>query len=80
MPPGPLAVRVYFVVALTGTNEDPDVGSGPVSSGCGMTGVIVIEVAFVVAQVSVVLCPAFKNIGLAVNCVIVGRVGTATWT
>ena len=55
------------MVAAMGTKDDPEAGSGPVSSGWGMAGVMVIEVALVVAQVRVVLCPAFKNIGLAVN-------------
>ena len=55
------------MVAAMGTKDDPEAGNGPVSSGWGMAGVIVMELAFVVAQVSVVLCPAFKNIGLAVN-------------
>lgn len=41
---------------------------------------IVIEVAFVVAQVRVVLCPAFKNIGFAVNWVIVGGAAPTTCT
>ena len=45
-----------------------------------MAGVIVIDVAFVVTQVSVVLCPAFKNIGLAVNCVIDGGPPPVTCT
>jgi hypothetical protein len=45
-----------------------------------MAGVVVIDVAFVVAQVKVVLCPALTNSGLAVNCVTVGGVGPATST
>lgn len=76
VPPGPVAVIEYFVVALMGTKSDPEVGSGPESSGTGIAGVIVIEVAFVVAQVSVVVCPAFTNIGFAENCV---TCGTAFW-
>ena len=68
------------MVAAMGTKDDPEAGSGPVSSGWGMAGVMAIEVAFVVAQVRVVLCPAFKNIGLAVNCVMVGGPAPATCT
>jgi hypothetical protein len=72
VPPGPLAVMENFVVPLIGTNDDPETGSGPESSGTGTGGVIVTDVAFVVAQVSVVVCPAFRNIGLAVNWVTCG--------
>jgi hypothetical protein len=72
VPPGPVAVRVKEVVALTGTIEDPEVGNGPVPSLRGTAGVIVTDVAFVVAQVSVVVWPALTDAGLAVNCVICG--------
>ncbi len=72
VPPGPVAVIEYVVVAFTGAMDDPDVGNGPESSGNGTVGVIVIEVALVVAQVSVVVCPLLTNIGLAVNAVICG--------
>ena len=58
--------------------KDPEVGSGPVSSGCGMAGVIVIEVALVVAHVSVVLCPVLTYVGFAVNCVTVGKAEPTT--
>ena len=67
-------------MAVTGTNEDPDVGSAPVSSGWGMVGLMVIDVALTVAHVSVVVCPLLKNIGLAVNCEIVGATACATCT
>jgi hypothetical protein len=33
VPPGPLAVIWYVVVLLIGTSVEPEVGSGPVSSG-----------------------------------------------
>src|SRR6266567_3324495 len=45
-----------------------------------MVGVIVIDVALSVAHVSVVVCPLLKNIGLAVNCEMVGVTGCATCT
>jgi hypothetical protein len=81
VPPGPVAVSVYVVVAFTGMPaKDPEVGSGPVSSVCGMAGAIVIEVAFVVAHVKVVLCPALTYVGFAVNCVTVGKAEPATCT
>jgi hypothetical protein len=81
VPPGPVAVSVYVVVEFTGTPaKDPEVGSGPVSSVCDMAGVIVIEVAFVVAQVSVVLCPALTYAGFALNCVTVGEPEPITCT
>jgi hypothetical protein len=81
VPPGPVAVRVYVVVELTGMPaKDPEGGSGPVSSVCGMAGVMVIEVAFVVAQVSVVLCPALTYVGFAVNCVTAGNAEPTTCT
>jgi hypothetical protein len=79
VPPGPLAVSVYVVVDATGIPaKDPDVGSGPVSSVWGMAGVIVMEVALVVAHVSVVLCPALTYAGFAVNCVTVGKAEPTT--
>jgi hypothetical protein len=81
VPPAPVAVRVYVVVEFTGMPaKDPEVGNGPVSSVCDMTGVIVIEVAFVVAHVSVVLCPALTYVGFAVNCVTVGKAEPTTCT
>ena len=63
---------VKVVVELTGTTEEPDVGSGPVPSACGIGGEIVTDVALAVAHVSVVVCPAFTVVGFAVNCVICG--------
>jgi len=81
VPPGPVAVRVYVVVELTGMPaKDPEGGSGPVSSVCGMAGMMVIEVAFVVAHVNVVLCPALTYAGFAVNCVTVGKAEPTTCT
>lgn len=41
---------------------------------------IVMDVAFVVAQVNVVVCPEFTTAGLAVNCVICGGAGATTCT
>ena len=81
VPPGPVAVSVYLVVAFTGMPaKDPEVGSGPVSSVCGIAGVMEIEVAFVVAHVKVVLCPALTYVGFAVNCVTVGKAEPTTCT
>jgi hypothetical protein len=54
VPPGPVAVKLKTVVVLTGTLSDPEVGRGPESSGIGIAGVIVTDVALVVAQVRVV--------------------------
>ena len=72
MPPGPVAVSEYVVVALTGTVAEPEVGSGPVSSPTGRVGLMVIEVALVVVHVRVVVCPVLTSVGFAVNCVICG--------
>src|SRR5215469_6230449 len=80
VPPGPVAVSEKVVVALKGTTDEPDMGKGPESSGCGTAGVMVTEVAFVVAQVTVVVCPPPMVIGLAVNCVISGGGGGAPAT
>jgi hypothetical protein len=55
VPPGPEAVRANTVVALKATIEDPEVGKGPASSFCVTDGVIVTDVAFVVAHVIVVV-------------------------
>jgi hypothetical protein len=63
---------VNVVVDITGTMEDPDVGSEPASLVCGIGGVIVTDVALVVAQVMVVVWPPFTVVGLAVNSVICG--------
>ena len=72
VPPGPVAVRENVVVWLIGTTADPEVGGGPESSPSGMGGLNVSEVAFVVTHVSVVVCPALTEVGLAVNWVICG--------
>jgi hypothetical protein len=72
VPPGPEALMVNVVVDITGTMEDPEVGSEPVSSVCGTGGAIVTDVALVVAQVIVVVWPPFTVVGLAVNSVICG--------
>jgi hypothetical protein len=63
-----------------GATAFPDVGKGPLSSGCGTGGVIVTEVALAVAQVMVVVWPPLTVVGLAVNCVICGRTFCATCT
>ena len=78
MPAGPVAVIEYVVVALTGTVAEPEVGSGPESSPTGRVGLIVIDVALVVVQVSVVVCPVLTSVGFAVNCVICGGTLVAT--
>ena len=80
VPPGPVAVREYWVVAPTGTVAEPDVGSGPESSPTGMAGLKVIDVALVVAHVSVTLWPLLTSVGFAVNWVICGGTFAATWT
>jgi hypothetical protein len=80
VPAGPVAVRENVVVAFTGTLADPEVGGGPVSSGRGIAGVIVTDVAFVVAQVRVVVCPVLSSMGAAVNWVICGGTLDATCT
>jgi hypothetical protein len=78
LPPGPVAVIEYVVVVLTGTVAEPEVGSGPESSAIGMVGLIVIDVALVVVQVSVVVCPVPTSAGFAMNCVICGGAFVAT--
>jgi hypothetical protein len=65
------------VVEVTGVMEDPDVGSGPPPS-CKSDGVIVTDVALVVAHVIVVVCPAFNSAGVAVKVVICGGTGCTT--
>jgi hypothetical protein len=72
VPPGPEALMVNVVVDSTGTMEDPEVGNEPVSSLCGTDGVMVTDVALVVVQLIVVVCPPFTVVGLAVNAVICG--------
>ena len=72
MPPGPEALIVNVVVESIGTTEDPDVGSEPVSLVWGTGGVIVTEVALVVVQLIVLVCPPFTFAGVAVKAVICG--------
>ena len=67
LPPGPIAVIEKFVVVLTGITAEPDVGSVVESSGIGMVGVIVTDVAFCVAQVRVVVWPLFTVLGVTLN-------------
>jgi hypothetical protein len=57
---------------------EPEVGSVVESSGIGMLGVIVTEVAFCVAQVRVVVWPLLTVLGLTLNWVIVGVTGWTT--
>ena len=75
VPPGPVAVNEKVVVLVKGVTDDPEVGSPFESSGIGTAGVMVTAVAFVVAQVSVVVCPPPTVVGLAENCVICGGGG-----
>jgi hypothetical protein len=70
VPSDEVAVRVYVVVAMMGAMDDPEVGSGPVSSDWGTAGEITTEAALVVAQVMVDVWPLFTSVGLALNCVI----------
>jgi hypothetical protein len=67
LPPGPVAVIAKFVVVLTGITAEPDVGRVVESSGIGMLGVMVTEVAFCVAHVRVVVWPLFTVLGLTLN-------------
>jgi hypothetical protein len=67
LPPGPDALIVKVVVALIGTTDDPEVDSGPLSFDWETDGAMVTDVALVVAQVIVVVCPAFTVVGLAPN-------------
>jgi hypothetical protein len=78
LPPGPVAVIENMVVSLTGITAEADVGSAPESSGTETVGVIVTDVAFSVAHVSVVVWPLFTVLGLTLNWVIVGGTGCAT--
>jgi hypothetical protein len=72
LPPGPVAVSEKVVVVLIGAVTEPEVGRAPDSSLAEMDGVIATEVAFEVAHVSVTVCPALTEVGLAVNAVICG--------
>ena len=78
LPPGPVAVIEKTVVVLTGTTAEPDVGSVMASSGIGMLGVIVTEVAFCVAHVRAVVWPLLTVLGLALNWVMVGVTACTT--
>ena len=69
-PPGPVAVIINVVVPFTGGFAVPEVGSVMPSSGGTTGGLMLTEVAFVVAQVMVVVCPALTEVGLAVKDVI----------
>ncbi len=69
-----------MVVAGTWATTEPDVGSVPESSLEETDGVIRTEVALVVAQVSVVVCPAPTEVGLAANDVTCGGAEVATCT
>src|SRR5216684_2580459 len=71
LPPGPDALMVKVVVAFTTTTDEPEVDSGPVSSGVETGGVMVTEVALAVAQVMVAVCPPLTAVGVAVNVVMV---------
>ena len=68
------------VVVLTGVVTEPEVGRVPDSSLLEMDGLTETEVALDVAQVSVTVCPALTDVGLALNAVICGGTGWATCT
>ena len=80
VPPGPVAVIVNVVVAATGGFAEPEAGRVTPSSGGSTAGLIVTEMAFVVAQVIVEVWPAFTDVGLAVKEVTWGGTGWATLT
>jgi hypothetical protein len=71
---------VKVVVLLTGGFAVPEVGSVMPSSGLNTGGVMLTEVAFVVTQLIIVVCPALTEVGLAVKDVICGCTGCATLT
>jgi hypothetical protein len=71
---------VNVVVLFTGGLADPEVGSVMPSSGLDTGGLMVTEVAFVVAQVTVVVWPALTEVGLTVKDVTCGGTGWATFT
>ena len=71
VPPGPVAVRVYVVVAEGETETLPDVGCDPMPLS------MVTDVALVVLHVNVELCPAVMLAGFAVK-LIVGTVDVVT--
>jgi hypothetical protein len=67
LPPAPVATSVYDVLSVGETVTDPDAGWFPV------TPEMVTDVAPVVAQVRVALCPAWILAGFAVKLVICGK-------
>ncbi len=69
-----------MVVWLTGVVMEPEVGKGPESSLISISGLNVIDVALVVAQVSVTDCPALTEAGFAVSEVTCGGAMGATVT
>jgi hypothetical protein len=69
-PPAPVAVAVYVVVAAGTIAVDPE-SATEVTSSPRTDGVIATDVAFVLTQVSVVLCPAATTLGETLS-VIVG--------
>ena len=71
---------VNVVVAERGGLAEPDVGRVIPSSGLNTGGLMLTEVAFVVAQVIVAVWPEFTEVGLAVNVVTCGGTGCATLT
>ena len=66
---------VNVVVAATGGFAEPEVGRVIPSSGLNTGGLMVTEVAFVVAHVTVVVCPALTDVGLTVKDVTWGGTG-----
>ena len=71
---------VNVVVADTGGFAEPDVGSVIPSSGLNTGGLMLTEVALVVAQVTVAVWPALTDVGLTVKDVTCGGTGWATFT
>lgn len=71
---------VNVVVAVTGGLAEPDVGRVMPSSELNTGGLMLTEVALVVAHVTVVVCPALTDVGLTVNVVTWGGTGWATFT
>ena len=63
---------VYVVVLFTGVFAEPEVGSVMPSSGLKTCGLMLTEVASVVIQLMVVVCPELTEAGLAVKDVICG--------
>ncbi len=71
LPPGPVAVNVYVVVVDGETETLPDVGCDPMPLS------IVTDVALLVLQLNVELCPGVMLVGFAVK-LIVGTVDVVT--